>query len=573
MTFRLRTVSTTADGRRIVRDRDVANDVLTVGRAAENDIHLPDLAVEPSHARIALQPGGRVAVEATGTLGFALDGQKLRNAAIDPRTGGELRFGSTRVLVGAEDGAVLLTIEPLANDSEAEPDEDGMALAAVMPGKRRLAWILAGLILALFLALPIASNLLRAPDVKQSHVIGDGSWTPGPLSLAHHQLEGKCEACHVKPFQSVRNETCLSCHKTVHDHAPAARLAMARAEPGLGGKLLGGVAHLFGKEGPGACMDCHREHEGMTRMPPPAQQFCADCHGSLKDRLADTKLGNAADFARLHPQFAPMIMADPTAGTLRRVSLDAHPRENSGLAFPHKLHLAPRGGVAKMAATLAGEKGYGPNGLACADCHRPIEDGVRFKPIVMERDCEACHSLVYDKLGPTFRKLRHGDLDQAIADVTVAGNTTEPLVTGRARPGAYGANQLYYARFTRPTGDGLVSGMLGKDGICGECHAATTKNGHPAVVPVRLPTRYMAHGWFDHAAHKQTRCTECHAAAGSTSSADVLLPKVAECRTCHVGERAPGLFMPKDKVPSSCAMCHAYHPSVSAPLAARRERR
>ena len=573
MTFRLRTVSTTADGRRIVRDRDVDKAVLTIGRAAESDIHLPDLAVEPSHARMSQPAGGRVTVEAAGTLGFALDGQKVRSASIDPQTGGELRFGSTRVLVGAEDGAVLLTVEPMLAQGDAEPEQDGMALAAVMPGKRRLAWFLAGLILALFLALPIASNLARAPDVKQSHVVGDGSWTPGPLSLAHHQLEGKCEACHVKPFQSVRNETCLSCHATVHDHAPAARLALARAEPGPGGRLLAGVAHAFGKEGAGACMDCHREHEGMTAMAPPAQQFCADCHGSLKDRLADTKLGNAADFATVHPQFAALVVTDPAAGTLRRVSLDANPRENSGLAFPHKLHLDPRAGVAKMAATLAGEKGYGTNGLACADCHRPTEDGVRFKPIVMERDCEACHSLVYDKLGPTFRKLRHGDLDQAIADVTVAGRTTEPVITGRARPGAFGAGQLYFARFSRPVGGGVVSGMLGKDGVCGECHSATMRAGRPAVVPVKLTTRYMAHGWFDHAAHKQTQCSECHAAAGSTSSTDLLLPKVAECRACHVGEHSAGLFAPRGKVPSSCAMCHAYHPASSAPPAARRERR
>lgn len=573
MTFRIRTISTTADGRRIVRDRDLAAAALTIGRDAANDIHLADLAVEPAHARLALQPGGRVSVEALGTLGFRLDGQPAHSAAIDPRTGGELRFGSTRVAVGAKADTVLLTVEPVAEADHGDHPADGLALAGILPGKRRLSWILAGLILALFLALPIASNLLRAPDLRQSHVVGDGSWTPGPLSLAHHQLEGKCEACHVKAFESVRNETCMSCHKAVHDHAAPARLALARGEPGLGGQVLAGVAHAFGKEGPGACVECHREHEGMTRMAPPAQQFCADCHGSLQDRLPDTRLGNAADFGTLHPEFTPAVMTDPLTGTVRRLSLAAAPRENSGLAFSHQLHLDARGGVAKMAATLSGERGYGRNGLACADCHHPTDDGVRFRPIVMERDCEACHSLVYDKAGPVFRKLRHGDLDQAIADVSIAGNTTRPVVTGRARPGAYGANQLYFARFSQPVGSGLVAGMLGKDGVCGECHSAATKNGHPAIVPVRLPARYMANGWFDHAAHKQTDCADCHAAPRSASSSDLLLPKVAECRTCHIGEQGAGLFAPRNKVPSGCAMCHAYHPTGVAPLLTRRERR
>ena len=573
MTFRLRTIDYTADGRRIVREKDVAKPALTVGREAGNDIPIPDLAVEPQHATIAALPGHRVAVEATGSLGFALDGQTVRSANIDARTGAELRFGGTRITVGEVDGAILLTVEPVPDESGRDPETDGLALRSVLPGKRKIAWVLAGLILALFLALPVVSGLMRDPDVKKSNVIGDGSWTPGPLSAAHHQLEAKCEACHVKPFESVRNETCQSCHKTVHDHAAAARIADAREAPGAGGRLLEGVAKAFGKEGPGACMDCHREHEGKTRMPPPAQQFCADCHATLKDRLPDTKLGNAGDFGKLHPEFTAAVVVDPARKTTRVLSLADNPRENSGLTFPHKMHLDPRGGVAKMAATLARDKGYGTAGLGCADCHRPAEDGVRFRPITMERDCEACHSLVYDKVGTTFRRLKHGDVDQMVADLTVAGNTTQPVVTGRSRPGEFAADRPYFARFTRPVGGGIIAAALGKDGVCGECHTATMRGGRPAVVPVVSTARFMAKGWFDHAAHKQQKCAECHAAPTSTTSADVLLPKVAECRTCHVGEQAAGLFMPKGKVPSGCAMCHAYHPTAAPPMLARRERR
>lgn len=566
MTFRLRTIDTTADGRRIVRDRDLPQARLTIGRAAENDIHLADLAVEPRHAVVAEQPGGRVSVEATGTLGFTLDGHTVRAASIDARTGAELRFGSTRISVGETDGAVLLTVEAIADDADKDgaKQTDGLSLASVLPGKRRMAWMLAVLVLMLFLALPIASNLLRTDQPRTDNVVGDSAWSPGALSRAHHQLETQCEACHVKPFEAVRDETCLSCHKAVHDHAAPPRMALGRAEPGLGGRFLNGAAHLFGKPGPGACTDCHTEHEGKAAMAPPAQQFCADCHGTLKDRLADTRLGNAADFGAAHPQFRPAVITDPVLHTTARLSLDSRPRENSGLAFPHKLHLDPRGGAARMAATLSGDKGYGRSGMVCSDCHRPSEDGVRFKPITMERDCESCHSLVYDKVGPTFRKLRHGDVDQTIADLSVAANTVAPLVTGRARPGPFGADKPYFVRFTRPTGGGLAAGALGKDGVCGECHTATIKNGRPAVVPVVLPARYMANGWFDHAPHRQEKCTTCHRAPASSTSADVLLPGIAQCRTCHLGEDAP-----RGKVPSSCAMCHSYHPVEAAPLPAR----
>ncbi len=571
MTFRLRTIDFTADGRKIVREKDIAKPLLSIGRSAENDIHLPDLAVEPSHATIAEQGAGRVQVEATGSLGFGLDGQTSRSASVDCRTGAELRFGGTRISLGLEDdGAVLLTVELVREDeSKDTAEKDGLSLSSVMPGKRTISWILAAIVLAVFLALPIISNLTRSPDLKQSQIIGDKAWTPGPLSAAHHQLETKCEACHVKPFQSVRDETCMNCHKAVHDHAPSGRLALARAEPGLGGKVLWGVAHAFGKPGPGACVDCHNEHQGMNRMELPKQQFCADCHGSLKDRLKDTGLGNASDFGRIHPQFSPAVMTDPVAKTFQRVSLDANPRENSGLEFEHKVHLDPRGGVAKMAMTLSGDKGYGANGLVCADCHRPSEDGVRFKPITMERDCEACHSLVYDKVGDTFRKLKHGDVAQMVADLSVVGANTQPIVTGRSRPGDYAAEHVYYANFSPPGGTGsFVQRALAKDGVCGECHKPVWKNGKPGVVPVTIPARYMAHGWFDHASHKQTKCADCHAAAGSTSASDVLLPKLAQCQSCHLGEDAP-----KGKVPSSCAMCHAYHPTGSAPLLTRRNKR
>jgi pSer/pThr/pTyr-binding forkhead associated (FHA) protein len=62
MAFKVRTVELTATGREIVRDRNLAGPVVTVGRASENDIHLPDLAVEPHHATITEMEGGRVSV-------------------------------------------------------------------------------------------------------------------------------------------------------------------------------------------------------------------------------------------------------------------------------------------------------------------------------------------------------------------------------------------------------------------------------------------------------------------------------------------------------------------------------
>ena len=553
MIFRLRTIETTAQGREIVRDRDVTGGPITIGRSADNTLHLPDLSLDPYHAAITGTDPGRFEVEALGTLGFTLDGRTVRDAVVNPAVGGELRFGSYRIGISQDaDGAVLLTVGQVA-ESAAANERTAFSLAGRLPGKRPLAWLLAlGLLLG-FLALPIYSVLTRAP---QQPVKGDAAWSSGPLSEAHHQLEGKCEACHVKPFEAVRDGACLACHKDVHDHALPARLAHARGPDSAGDALLWRIAHMFGKPGPGACSDCHTEHEGAGKMPAPAQAFCADCHGSLKDRLPDTQLGNASDFGRQHPQFRPAIAQTLGSDKLSRVSLAEHPREASGLTFPHDLHLGQRGGVAQM-AMRTGKVGA----LGCADCHHPTADGVGFLPINMERDCESCHSLAYDKVGGTFRKLRHGDVAQMVADLSVAPRRAAPIVNGRQRPGAYANGGAYYARFAAPvTRVGAVAQALSRNGICGECHTPSAAGGRFGVVPVTQVSRYFGHGWFTHAAHKQEKCAACHAADRSNSASDLLLPDLKSCRSCHAGEDAP-----RGKVPSNCAMCHDYHLTQQAP--------
>ena len=572
MVFRIRQIDITADGRKIARDTDIAKTELTVGRAAENDIHLPDLAVELQQARIAEVGGKQITVEAAGTLGFTIDGAVTQAATINCRSGAELRFGGSRISVSLDaDEAVLLTIERIDTAPGDGDEKRSFSLAGIMPSRRWTSWIAALLILGLFLALPIASHLTRGPDHgpdnrpnSGAQVIGDGSWSPGKLSLAHHALESRCEACHVKPFESVRDAACLTCHKDVHDHAPPPRLAGARGNPPLGELFLRTVAHRFGKPGPGACVECHREHESVGRMEQPGQQFCGTCHGSLRDSLADTKLGNAGDFGTLHPQFTPQIVIDPANRAIRRISLDDHPRENGGLFFPHKLHLDPLGGVAKMASTLRAERGYG-NQLACKDCHHPTEDGVRFLPVRMERDCEGCHSLVYDRVGPTFRTLKHGNIPQMIADLSLA-QPSRLVVPIRPRPGEYAAGGAYYSNFTSPGGGTVLSRAFSRQGVCGECHTPVLTDGRTSVMPVTQPSRYMINGWFSHKAHAQEKCSSCHHADASSSASDLLLPKIAECRTCHLGEGS------NSPVPSSCAMCHSYHPAASAPRRAEPDR-
>ncbi len=575
MSFLLRQISQSSGGREIVRAQIIARDTVTIGRSPERDIVLADLAVSPDHARIERIDARRLTISATGTLGFAVDGRTTLRATIDSAKGGEIAIGAYRITVALEaDGQISLTVTRRAGAIE-QDEATAFSLRGVLPGKRATAWVLAVAVLVGFLAVPIWGFFHQEDrrSIYAAHT--DRSWSSGPLSKAHHALEGKCEACHREAFVSVRDDSCLVCHKDTHDHAPPARIAKARAEVALGGRILAAVAKGFNKPGPGACVDCHTEHKGAGPMPATAQAFCADCHATLTTRLVDTKIGNAADFGTAHPQFRPVVATSAGAKpVLTRQSLDAKPVDLSGLKFPHKLHLDKRGGVARMAQT----NGAG-QALVCADCHTPSADGTRFLPVSMERNCQSCHSLAYDRIGGTFRTLRHGDTAQMIADLRAMYRSTAPAkppeLGGMARrqPGLYAQGQLYHAYFgavaARPAdGEAAVRAVFSKGGACFDCHSVTPPGVNGAaewsVTPVRQPMRFLKAGWFDHKAHRTETCASCHnGAATSMRSEDLLLPGIKSCRTCHGGEGSAA------KVPSNCAMCHSYHSGDGAPWAPR----
>lgn len=567
MAFLIRTIDFTATGREIVRERVREGSSLTIGRAAQSDIHLPDLAVELHHARIEPAADSKLQVAALGTLGFTLDGRKTTSALVDPREGAELALGRFLLTIAQDGGGdIAVTIRQQADDATPGPLlRDRFSLAAVLPGKRAVSWGLALAILLAFLAVPIATHLMRErvePDYRaQGQVVMDASWNSGALSLAHHGLSDNCEACHVDAFVSVRDQTCRACHDDLGDHAQPARLDLGRAPHSLGEGFQWAVAGMMGKEGPGACTACHSEHEGPVRMAPASQQMCADCHGSMDARLRDTQLGNASDFGTHHPEFRAAIFTRFGQDKPQRLALDTQPKERSGLKFPHKLHLDAQGGVARMAIRLGSNAGYGAP-LDCRHCHEPNESGIGFAPVSMESACESCHSLVYDRVGPVFRKLQHGDVEQVLADLRAMDRTTRPaIVTGRARPDRFARGGLYHADFGMPLRSLVgVERALASGGVCGECHLPARRNGRPDVMPVNLPDRFFLHGAFDHHAHRQEECSSCHAAETSRSATDLLLPDLASCRECHEGETVS-----EADVPSSCAMCHSYH-APGAPM-------
>ncbi|OZA18023.1 MAG: hypothetical protein B7X90_13090 [Novosphingobium sp. 17-62-19] len=607
MSFVVRQIALKSSGEEIVRSSNYGMREMTVGRDSACAIHLPDLAVNPVHARIALGADGMLTVIATTEQPFEVNGRSTQQVEVDPAVGAELAFGGHRIAVSQdEDGATpVLTVRRVEAVSESAEDRDigaAYSLKGLLPGKRLSAWGFTLLVLFAFLALPIYSYMSAKPLAMQADARradgfhADETWTSGPLSVSHKALNDDCQACHTQAFVAVTDNACLTCHtKDAHDHiSDKARLAQSRGAPTGMATMQRAVAGAFNRPA-GRCVDCHTEHEGAGAMPATQQQFCADCHNGMKGRLPDTKIADAADFGTAHPQFRPTVIAGMDGGKplLKRVAWDAGLQENNGLKFTHGQHLSTTNGIAQMVRRMPGQFA-GKDALRCADCHVADPSGTRFQPVKMEESCQSCHSLSFDQIGGTTRTLRHGEPAMVVADLRAFYRGTAPSrpanLSGMARrvPGdaALRSTAADYARAVRfyPGGaDSAINQVFSKGGMCNDCHVVTrggtAQTAGFAIQPVAQNDRYFRKGWFDHKAHVQSDCADCHTGAATSNKAtDLLVPGIdgkGGCRTCHVGGEGAKLasVSVKDPVDSSCAMCHSYHMDAGAPWVPKNDRK
>ncbi|HZG32014.1 MAG TPA: cytochrome c3 family protein [Sphingopyxis sp.] len=591
MSFILRRISTTKTGKQIIRDQALPGDTITLGREGGNVIHIADLAVNPHHATISSADGRHVRIAALEGLGFDINGRPETLADIDSAAGAELRFGGHRLTIAREAEQIILLVERIDELSQSSKDVDevkAFSLAGVMPGKRVGAWTFAVLMLLAFLVGPIwAWHSYRNVDERPQGFHADSSWSSGPLSSAHKSLKDDCQSCHVEPFVAVTDTACVGCHtgehkamSAAHANAPTAMLLAARAPKGGFDKLLANVGETFNRP-QGRCVECHTEHEGAGPMAATPQKFCADCHDGMAGRLKaaghPTALADASDFGTGHPEFRPLVRAAPGAKPAR-TPMTKGLVDYNGLKFPHDLNLQATGGVARMAASFRGRYDFGKQ-LGCQNCHRVEADGVRVKPVEMERDCAMCHSLAFETVGGVTRTLRHGEPAQVVADLTAYYRSTppaRPLQLGgmqRRRPGDYAEGQVYNIYFrevaVRPgRAEDAVRAVFSKGGACYDCHTifAPASGNNWRVMAVNQTPRFLEKGWFDHDAHRETACADCHTAAeGSKASTDFLVPGLTQCRDCHVGEDGARLVKVETATESPCAMCHEYHSDGGKP--------
>jgi predicted CXXCH cytochrome family protein len=539
------------------KERLVDGEAVTLGRATDQVLHLKDRRVALRHARITLRAGEPV-ISSRAAGGIVVNDMLCREATLAP--GDVIRIGANVLQVleppAGVDLAFSFELDAEAAAAEAAATEPyRLDLRALVMRRKSWSWLLFGATLVLTLLVP-ASGLLNEglqARLRSGTLPDDGFWLSGPLSSAHHNVGKRCETCHSKPFQRVRNEACVDCHATVGRHFRAA----------------GPVTSLDTMR----CAGCHSEHNEPAMLVRRDDGLCTDCHADIRAIAgAQATSGDASDFLDGHPPFRLSLLmpiAGEGAGGRDGWAVERVPGnepglvERSRLKFPHDVHLDPAG-IEGPDNTVV---------MDCDDCHEPQADGGRMRPVTMEEHCASCHRLDFDPAYPEAT-VPHTDATTVLRRLVeyysrsflelypdpvataaparrahVPGRITDPRARGRllqqARERAFAVARDLFERRS-----------------CHDCHeiSATGRADDPwKVEAARLTAEWLPSARFNHARHATTisGCDRCHAAARSDEAADVLMPAIADCRECH-GSGDPHRN-PAGVVESNCTMCHGFH--------------
>ena len=523
---------------------------LTIGRAADQAIFLPDLRAALNHASVTATGNGQYRVESLIVAGIRVNGEITYSTTVGP--GAIIELGSTRLTLLDARGDYDAAVEVSAIDKSEQAEmlsrrKKPTSLSQTWISKRWPSWVGFLVVLVLGLLLPAATHVVPGLNniLRHSPLPSTSFWNPGEVDAAHKFFASDCKRCHENAFLMVRDTACTSCHAKTRAHADPAKFNI----PELGDAR---------------CGTCHQDHNGQRGMVSTDQRLCADCHADLKNRTQGSSgLADIADFGDAHPQFHVNLPGWSAAGEFLPKSMPwaSGLKENSGLKFNHEVHLDADG-----LNTPNGRKT-----LECDDCHQADAAGAAMKPIAFETMCHECHQLGFDTLAPD-REVPHANveavsytLDEFYAKRGLEGGYADAraptVVQVRRRPGSPPLSRqeqveaLAWARDrSREAARTLFTGKA-----CITCHSISppaADGGTWRVAPVRVSGVWYVEAHFSHSSHSTMTCVDCHAgAANSTASNDLLIPGIDNCRQCHAGAHA------SDRVETTCIACHAYHRS------------
>lgn len=404
------------------------------------------------------------------------------------------------------------------------------------------------------------------------------AYQAGSLSTAHAMFNNDCSQCHVEAFKTwdrlwrfngsiraVPDDACQKCHP-----GPIHHVEQVRND---------------------SCVSCHREHHGHTQLNLVADGDCVQCH---KDLRAATRSDFAVHFKDVnsfkgHPDFA--------------LRWEGAPKDPGTIAFNHAVHLQPKGIMeldSKQHNELKGteDRRVLRPPLQCGECHVPDEAGRYMKPISYEQHCKKCHPLTVavtaPAAGPGVQQARtafsrepaphqmpemvraalRDRLTQFIKQNS-AFLTPDPKAEAVPRPipGTPARPELVTKQQFEWVGEQLIKvekPLFNSQWGCAYCHREEDKDKRqegqlPRFAPSNInertfpqigqSPRWFPHSRFNHASHRMLDCQQCHPAATSQKTSEVLMPTIDNCRNCH-GTHAGA------SARSDCVECHTYHPNA-----------
>jgi hypothetical protein len=418
------------------------------------------------------------------------------------------------------------------------------------------------------------------------------AFEPGRVHVWH--AETACASCH-SPWRGPDPALCSDCHARQREK---------------------GEIHQARQVSTPLCTDCHPEHRGGDRVSTVDDAQCASCHGDLRVNPpgAEPRFARSIRaFVDDHPDFSVTLPSGVRLPLAEAVTRRVDP---TPLRFNHQRHLRPGlptpsgqrvqlgcqschhlsagaagaagaasdAGAANGAATAAGSSpppGGGqlarPGGPSATQEGQPAMASRQtaaaggptgIVPIAYDTSCttSGCHPLTFDNRRPG-----------QVAPHASTQRVREFLVSVYSdRRSANESVGEQYRRLMRGAGAqprGIDYGGQAQGAVvlaerylygtaCKECHVVDLRASPPKVTWTPIPARWLPNGRFQHLDHP-TDCQLCHGgAAASTVAADVLLPSIAVCRTCHGG--GSGAAQVKagtaPAAPTDCLSCHSYHP-------------